>query len=45
MIKALKDYSFFELEMCKNQPDFIKLHEFIKAIQAVQESSVILPEG
>ena len=41
----MKDYSLSELEMCKDQPDFIKLHKFIKAAQAVQESSIILLEG
>lgn len=41
----MKHYSLLEMEMCKDQPDFMKLHKFMEAAEVVQESSVILPEG
>lgn len=40
----MKDYSLFELEMCTDQADFIKLQKFVKAAEVVQEYSVILLE-
>lgn len=39
----MKDYSFSD--MCSDQLDYIKLYKFVRAVQDVQEFSVILTEG